>query len=115
MPLNGARDKELTIGQLKVKVRELTVGEIGEWLNDKLKPSPDLVADPLCALLPVGDMLLGDVLRMTDLDRDSVKGLTGSDLEQLSDLCREVNKSFFALAATLTLAGSAALNQHLEA
>jgi len=113
MSHNGGRNKAVTIGELVVTVKELTVAEIGEWLDDKLTPSESQVNDPLLALMPVGDMVLGDVMQMTDLTREQVSTLTGSELEQVGKVCKEVNTSFFGLAATLTLAGKAALNQPL--
>lgn len=115
MPMlsNGGRNKTVAIGELVVTVKELTVAEIGQWLDDKLTPSESQVNDPLLALMPVGDMVLADVMQMTDLTREQVNTLTGSELEQVAKVCKEVNASFFGLAATLTLAGKAALDKHL--
>jgi hypothetical protein len=115
MPMsnNGGRNKTVAIGDLVVTVKELTVAEIGQWLDDKLTPSGSQVNDPLLALMPVGDMVLADVMQMTDLTREQVNTLTGSELEQVAKVCKEVNASFFGLAATLTLAGKAALDKHL--
>lgn len=115
MPMsnNGGRNKTVAIGDLVVTVKELTVAEIGQWLDDKLTPSESQVNDPLLALMPVGDMVLADVMQMTDLTREQVNTLTGSELEQVAKVCKEVNASFFGLAATLTLAGKAALDKHL--
>ncbi|PHS70535.1 MAG: hypothetical protein COB22_07875 [Cycloclasticus sp.] len=114
MSNNGGRNKSVAIGDLVVTVKELTVGEIGQWLDDKLTPGDEMVQDPLLSLMPVGDMVLGDVMRMTDLTREHIDDMTGSELEQVSAVCKEVNTSFFGLAATLTLAGKAALDQHLK-
>lgn len=113
MSNNGGRNKTVAIGDLVVTVKELTVAEIGQWLDDKLTPSESQVNDPLLALMPVGDMVLADVMQMTDLTREQVNTLTGSELEQVAKVCKEVNASFFGLAATLTLAGKAALDKHL--
>jgi len=108
---NGAKKATLTVAGIPVTVKELTVQEIGQWLEDKTNPSSDSIENPLLSLLPVGDMMLGDLFSMTDLTLDKANGMTGSELETVLDKCKEVNKHFFALAATLRMAGAAALDQ----
>ena len=103
MSNNGARDKTIDVGGVAVHIRELTVGDIGEWMQTRLNPNLDTVQDPLPALLPVGDMRLADILHMTDLTLDKAKPMTGSQLETLLERCREVNQSFFDLASILIM------------
>ena len=113
MPMlsNGGKQASLTVAGQLITVKELTLQEISQWLEDKVNPPDEIIAAPLMAILPIGEMMLGDIFRMTDLTEDVANSLKPSELEAVANKCREVNRSFFTLAATVTMAGKAALDQ----
>jgi len=108
MSRNGAKKVSVTVANVAVTAHELTVEQINQWMDGKSNAS---VENPLAALLPVGDLMLGDLFLMSDLTEADANSMTVSQLEEVAEACQKLNKSFFVLAATLKLAGSAALDQ----
>lgn len=94
------RQREHTVGELTFTAKELTVEEIAAWVDAKINPSGrvDTGADLVALLLPVGELVLGDLFRMTDLTMDQVRGLAPGELEAVVGHCKELNQSFFAMA-----------------
>lgn len=95
--------REIELGGETVTVKELTVGEIRQWLAGlRARPeSADLVDVALLA-----DIHLDDLLLASDLDKDGLDRLTQSELRELLATVREVNPDFFGLRARLLAASS---------
>lgn len=93
--------KSLDLGEGRTAtVRELTVGEIRVWLKElTLESTPDLVTEAL-----FDEVSLGDLARMTDLTVGDMDALLPSQLRLLMETAREINRDFFALRAKLTMA-----------
>lgn len=90
---------KIKIGARDVTVKELTVGDIREYL--KLEES-DIVKgkaiDPVTDLM-LEDMSLRDIVMMTDLSIEDVDVFTSRELLELVKACREWNPGFFTLAS----------------
>ncbi len=81
----------------KVVVRELTVAEVRDWINDSQTAG---YRDPIQALaLP--DLGLDELARMTDRSAGELEAFAPSELQHLADAARELNPFFFRLRAAL--------------
>jgi len=99
-------EKTITVGDLDVVVRELTVGEIRAWLKrlESAEAEFDLVNIAL-----ISGVDLADLTAMTDLTAAGMDASTPSQLRTLFDACREVNADFFVLRGSLEAIGRDAL------
>ncbi|QRY79636.1 hypothetical protein JVX91_00545 [Pseudomonas sp. PDNC002] len=85
------------LGSLSVTVREMTVAQVRQLMDT-------ITADE------VGDNLLGGVLRlhdlsaMSDLTTKQIDELRPSQLEEVAQACREVNRHFFEMLERLVKA-----------
>lgn len=90
--------RTLTLGERLVTVRELTVGEVRDWLR---KTETDTSPDILHALaLP--ECNLADLVLMSDADSDALDACTPSELLPLYELCKELNPHFFRVREALS-------------
>ena len=78
----------------EVIVRELTVAGVRQMLM------PDGTDDVVGAAL-FEEVRLVDLQRMTSLSTEDVEALRPSQLRQVLDACREMNRDFFAMLARL--------------
>ena len=97
--------REIEVAGRKIRVRELTVGEIRAWLKDSGMVSGDLVDAALFE-----EFSLPDLQRMTDLSIEDVAGLAPSDLREVFKACEEVNPDFFSMRSRALALGRAALS-----
>jgi hypothetical protein len=92
-----------------VTVRELTVGEMRQWLAkiEEGVKEPDLLGETLFE-----DISLSDIELMSDLSSEQIDALSQSDLRAIADLVKKVNPSFFGMRVRIkglsTMAGSQA-------
>ncbi len=84
--------REIEVGKRKVAVRELTVGEIRQWLKESGAVSGDVVDVTLFE-----DFSLPDLTWMTTLTAESISDMTPSELRKVRAVCEEVNVDFFAM------------------
>lgn len=86
--------REVQIGDRSVIVREMTVGDVRNWLADigTEDAAMSWVDDGL-----MGDISLRDLARMTSLKVDEMDVWRPSDLQQVIEVARELNPHFFAL------------------
>lgn len=85
--------RTVQIDGMRVTVRELTVGEIRAMMKRLAEAAnPDPVGDTL-----LDEISLADLQAMTDLEPEHLDELTPSQLRQVFEACREVNRDFFAL------------------
>lgn len=100
-------ERKVAIGDRDVTVRELTVGEIRQWVAEAETAPPDpppAVASALALLEDPADhqALLG-LERMTDFRLDALDSVPPSALRALLTACREVNADFFGLLARVAM------------
>ncbi|MBG6290793.1 phage tail assembly protein [Pseudomonas nitroreducens] len=87
--------RPLTIGGRSVTVREMTVAQVRQLMDT-------ITADT------VGDSLMGGALRLHDLSVMSslsageIDEMTPTQLQELAQACREVNRHFFEMLERLT-------------
>lgn len=92
--------KTITLPELVVTVRELTVGEIRAWMKRIAEGGHDPVDDTL-----LQEVSLADLYAMTDLQAGQAESLTPSQLRRVFEGCREVNPDFFGLRDRIESAG----------
>lgn len=83
-------------------VRELTIKEIREWLDEMMKGINVGYVD---ALLLKG-ITLSELPRMTSLTMDAIDALCPSELERVLAAARELNPMFFAFRERVLSVGS---------
>lgn len=86
--------REIQLGERSVIVREMTVGDVRNWLADVSADGAlvNWVDDGL-----MGDISLRDLARMTSLKVEEMDSWRPSELQQVIDEARELNPHFFAL------------------
>lgn len=108
--------KEITVADQKVRVHELTVQGLRDWLLDTTnRQLGDLdgafdVYSVDRDLFP--ELRLDDLERFTDLSAEKIDALRPSDLRQVIEAVKEVNPDFFAMRERMS-AGAAALVEAL--
>ena len=81
-----------------VTVKELTVGEVRNWLLDA---ETGVSEDPLHALA-LEECSLADLARMSDVDARALEDYTPSELALLVAAAKELNPHFFRVRAALS-------------
>ncbi len=80
----------LTLGDVKVTLRELTVGEVRNMLIDRSEQD-------VFGYLFFDDITIAELLAMTNLNNDDVDNLSQSELDAVRLKAKELNPHFFAL------------------
>lgn len=89
--------EEINVAGRRVKVKELTLGEIRAWLGSReTEKEPDLIGAML-----LEDVHVADLAQFCDLPPDQFDALTQSELIALRDLAKRLNPSFFGLLARM--------------
>lgn len=105
--MSMALKQVVPLGEISVTVRELTVGEIRQLLKSLAEGSDgDLVE--YAVLEEIG---LRELQLMTDLEPEIMEDLAPSQLRQVYEACREINKDFFALRARIEDVGRRVLER----
>ncbi len=86
-----------------VEVRELTVGEVRQWLAD-LESEAAEEADIVGEFLR-GDLSLRDLARLTDLTVEDMDDLPQSALAKIAETAKGLNPDFFGMRDRLNKAG----------
>lgn len=103
----GAGDK-----RRRVRVRELIVSEVRDWLQALATEDPDVAIDLADYLLfEDAGIRLVDFARMTDLSSQDLESLAPSDLESVLAKCREVNPRFFRVLDRVLATGRLAMQR----
>ena len=88
-------ERTVTIRDIKVTVRELTVADVRAWIKQMSEGVAfDLVGD---GLFQEENGSLHDVLVMTDLDANEAEQMTPAEISTILEKCRKVNPHFFIL------------------
>lgn len=101
-------EKKEEIGGVPVVFRELTVGEIRQWIAT-------VAVDAGGSMDGVGDLLfedfsLLDIALLTDLKGEDIDRLAPSEIEEIFARCKAYNPRFFVLRDRLAKIGDAALS-----
>ncbi|WP_054910966.1 phage tail assembly protein [Pseudomonas sp. NBRC 111135] len=84
----------VTLGSLSVTVREMTVAQVRQLMDT-------ITGDTAGDCLLGGALRLHDLTVMSDLTAGQVEELRPSQLEELAQACREVNRHFFDMLERL--------------
>lgn len=85
--------RELSFGDLKITVRELTVAEVRRWMNETKTDKDDF--DLFVDLLSFDGIGIDEIHLFTDLKKDQVDELPPSVLAKTAAMIKEVNSVFF--------------------
>ena len=84
--------QEITVGDAKVLVKELTLAELRAWLAESAgRTTLDLVDE----LFSEQDLLVSDIPFFSDISAEAIEGLAPSEMDPLVEKIREVNGRFF--------------------
>jgi hypothetical protein len=90
--------RPVTVGATAVTVRELTFGEVRDWL---VEIETGQAEDPLHALA-LEECSLADLARMSSILVRELEGYAPSDLADLIAACKALNPHFFRVRAALS-------------
>jgi hypothetical protein len=103
--------REVQLGAHLVTVREMTVGEVRDWMVEieqgaqQIDPAGEYVFD---------DCSLQDLMRMSDATVDIFNSAAPSDIEPLRQAARELNPHFFRVRAAVAAAQQALVRRILS-
>ncbi|MDF3932150.1 hypothetical protein [Pseudomonas citronellolis] len=90
--------KLIKVGDLDVVVKELTVAEVRQLLDQESSGDiPDVIGD---SLFP--DLRLADIPLLTNLTSNQLESLLPSQVQAVIEACRGVNRHFFEMTARLS-------------
>ncbi|UCV08468.1 hypothetical protein [Dechloromonas denitrificans] len=96
-----AIEREKTIDDKTIKIYEMSVTKVREWLkNSTERQNIDLVD---CLLFD--DFILSDLMFFTSISREEMDGMTPSELRQIIDEVKELNPHFFVMQDRLVTIG----------
>jgi len=96
-------ERKVTLDGREVTVRELTVGEVRQWLQELTSAGErpiDLIAEELFA-----ECSLEDLARMSELSVGEMDGIAPSELRKVVEAAKALNPDFFALRGRLVALG----------
>lgn len=85
--------REITIGERKVLIKELTLAEIRAWLANSANP---VDIDLVDTIYSADDLLITDIPQFCDLTVEDLVQLAPSEIDPVVQAIREVNARFFA-------------------
>lgn len=89
--------REVLVGERRVMVRELTVGDVRNWLKEA---GADLTISAVDLLL-IPEISLPDLARMTNLSVADMDDWQPSELRELMAVAKDLNADFFGLRGRL--------------
>jgi hypothetical protein len=96
-----AASRQVQIGSLAVTVRELTVGEVRDWLASV--ESGQTLVDAAGEYV-FEDASVQELARMCDLPVSGFDAFTPSEIEPIRQAARDLNPHFFGLRAAVAAA-----------
>jgi len=114
--------REITIGQRVIKIKELTVQQIRNWLNSEISKEDirkeqenegDEVPVDLIAEWLIEDMSFDTLTMMTDLKAEELNAMLPSHIALIVEGCQAVNPHFFSMQKRLMDLGKQLLNQEV--
>jgi len=88
--------RDVVVGDLTVKVKELTVAEIRAWLSEPSIPVEDRQFDLISDLMSFDGIGMEEIHRFTDLDKTMVENLPPSAISKIASVIKELNSVFFS-------------------
>lgn len=88
----------VTVGELAITVKELTVREVREWA---LKVDHGLIPFDAVRHLTLDECSVEDILVMSDATGEDLDTLAPSEFAPLVDACRKLNPHFFRVRAAM--------------
>lgn len=102
----------MQINGRSIGLRELTVGEVRDWLQSLAVPDAGAEIDLADVLLFQDEGIrLSDFTRLTDLSLDDLQRLTPAELADVLAKCREVNPRFFLVLGRVLALGQMSLQR----
>ncbi|MBU6954526.1 hypothetical protein [Hahella sp. HN01] len=89
----------VTVREREIAVRELTVGDIREWLTMMASSNQTNLVDGL--LFQEQQMITSEIAFMTTLDVSELNQFTPRELVKVIDKCKEANPLFFQFRAAV--------------
>lgn len=103
--MQTTNSREVMAGEQPVICRELTVLQVRSWIEAAAQDrAVDVVAEMLFTACS-----LDSLKRMTDLTDERINALRPSQINELIEVCRELNPDFFALLGRLSTLRQSAL------
>lgn len=102
--------KQIDIGGRTVTVRELTVGEIRDWVTEieSGRKAIDVAGEFL-----FDDCSVDDLVRMSDMPRGAFDNLAPSQIDPIREAARELNPGFFRARVAVAAAQASIVRQLL--
>jgi len=110
MSTNGGLTQQINVAGVAISIRELTVLDIRQNLEQRCAGAIDASINGLMENMAIGDIYLSDILLMTDLTHQKIAPLTPSNLQEIAESCTELNAAFFDLVMLVDKASSMTLN-----
>lgn len=108
--ITQTNSRELKVGEFHITIREMTVSQVRNLLQDAVisfeQPASDMASYLINNWL-IQDASLSDLKRMSTLTDEQINALHPSDLRKIAETCKELNPDFFGLLARLTAASQA--------
>lgn len=97
--------QEVKVGSQQVTVREMTVLQVRNIIQDATKNKPFDVVNELF----MTDCNLEDIKRMTNLDDQQLNDMLPSEIREVLAVCKEMNPDFFGMVARIRALGQSNL------
>lgn len=108
-----------TYGDLSVLFRELTLGEIRQWVAtvaaNAAAESDKSGSNGVVDTLLFDEFSTSDIVLLTDLTDDDLANMAPSEIDAIYQRCKVVNARFFAMRDRLSEIGRAAMDQAIPA
>jgi hypothetical protein len=99
-----ALERKKTIGGHEFTARQPSLLEVINFFDNPPEPIPELdIIDTF--LVADLDMVVSDLLMLSDATLDNIKALTEDEIGELATLCKEANPRFFQLRSQMLQAG----------
>lgn len=100
--MQETNSREVLVAGQPVICRELTVLQMRNWMEGLGSEA----ADPISAAL-FRECTLDDLKRMTDLNDEKINAMRPSQVEQVIQVCKELNPHFFAMLGRVAVVAHA--------
>lgn len=98
---NTTNCREIEVGNRRVTVREMTVLQVRNIIQEAANEKPFDVVNELF----MSDCNLDDIKRMTSLDDAQINEMVPSDIREVLQVCKEMNPDFFEMVAKIKALG----------
>lgn len=103
--------KQVDVDGRAVTVRELTVGEVRDWVTEIESGGKTI---DVAGEFVFEDCSVDDLVRMSDMPREAFDDLTPSQIEPIREAARALNPGFFRVRAAVAAAQASIARQLLS-